>query len=197
MKNALIIFVRNPVWGKVKTRLAAGIGDAKALQVYEHLLQHTQSIVKDVSVTNFVYYADEINNDDLWNGFEKRKQYGDDLGERMQHAFEEIFAAGFLKVCIIGSDCFELTSDIITNAFTSFAESDIVIGPVMDGGYYLLGSNRFIPQFFINKTWSTSTVFSDTLKDAAVLNLSVTQLPVLNDIDNEKDLLNSPLAFFI
>lgn len=67
----------------------------------------------------------------------------------------------------------------------------------MDGGYYLLGSNKFIPQFFINKTWSTATVFSDTLKDAADLHLSVTQLPVLNDIDNEKDLLNSPLAFFV
>jgi len=197
MKNALIIFVRNPVSGKVKTRLAAGIGDAKALQVYEHLLQHTQKIVKELPVTKFVYYADEINEDDLWDGFEKRKQLGDDLGERMRKAFEELFAAGFSKVVIIGSDCFELTADIINNAFGSLDESDVVIGPVMDGGYYLLGSNTFIPQFFINKKWSTATVFSETLKDAAALNLNVTQLPVLNDIDNEKDLRNSSLAFFV
>lgn len=197
MKNALIIFARNPVLGKVKTRLAAGIGEAKALQVYEHLLQHTQSIVKDIPVTKFVYYADEINEDDIWNGFEKRIQHGNNLGERMQNAFEELFKAGFSKVCIIGSDCFELTTDIINNTFACLDESDVVIGPVMDGGYYLLGSGKFVPQFFINKAWSTSSVFSDTLKDAATLNLSITQLPVLNDIDNEKDLRNSPLAFFV
>lgn len=197
MKSALIIFVRNPVLGKVKTRLAAGIGEAKALQVYEHLLQHTQSIVNDLEVTKFVYYADEINNSDLWNDLEKRKQHGDDLGERMQNAFEELFAAGFSKVCIIGSDCFELTSDIVTKAFAVLDTKDLVIGPVMDGGYYLLGTNKLIPQLFINKTWSTSTVFSDTLKDAASLNLSVMQLPVLNDIDNESDFRNSVLAFFV
>lgn len=97
MKNALIIFVRNPVLGKVKTRLATGIGDAKALQVYEHLLQHTQQIAKEIPATIFVYYADEIHEDDLWNAFEKRKQHGGDLGERMQNAFEELFANGFLK----------------------------------------------------------------------------------------------------
>lgn len=197
MKSALIIFVRNPVLGKVKTRLAAGIGEAKALQVYEHLLQHTQSIVNDLEVTKFVYYADKINNGDLWNDLEKRKQHGDDLGERMQNAFEELFAAGFSKVCIIGSDCFELTSDIVTKAFAVLDTKDLVIGPVMDGGYYLLGTNKLIPQLFINKTWSTSTVFSDTLKDAASLNLSVMQLPVLNDIDNESDFRNSVLAFFV
>ena len=195
MKEALIIFVRNPVLGKVKTRLAAGIGDEKALQVYKHLLQHTQSIAKSVSATKFVYYADEINTNDLWNGFEKKLQHGHDLGERMEHAFQEIFAAGFLKVCIIGSDCFELTTDIIVNAFIGLDNADVVLGPVMDGGYYLLGTNRLIPDFFINKDWSTETVFVYTLKDAAALKISVTQLPLLNDIDTEKDLHNSPLAF--
>jgi hypothetical protein len=197
LKNALIIFVRNPVLGKVKTRLAAGIGDEKALQVYQHLLQHTQSITKNLSVTKFVYYADEINEDDVWNGFEKRKQQGNDLGERMLYAFEEIFETGFSKICIIGSDCFELTTGIIFDAFEKLDTADVIIGPVMDGGYYLLGTNRLIPEFFTNKTWSTATVFADTLKDAAALNIRVTQLPLMNDIDTEKDLHNSPLAFFV
>jgi hypothetical protein len=197
LKNALIIFVRNPVLGKVKTRLAAGIGDEKALQVYQHLLQHTQSITKNLSVTKFVYYADEINEDDVWNGFEKRKQQGNDLGERMLYAFEEILETGFSKICIIGSDCFELTTGIIFDAFEKLDTADVIIGPVMDGGYYLLGTNRLIPEFFTNKTWSTATVFADTLKDAAALNIRVTQLPLMNDIDTEKDLHNSPLAFFV
>ena len=195
MRNALIIFVRNPVLGKVKTRLAAGIGDGKALQVYEYLLQHTQSITKNIPVTKFVYYADEVNDNDVWKGFKKKLQHGDDLGERMQHAFQELFEAGFSKICIIGSDCLELTTEIVTTAFEKLGRTDVVMGPVMDGGYYLLGTNRLIPEFFTNKTWSTATVFADTLKDAAVLNISVTQLPVLNDIDTEKDLFNSSLAF--
>lgn len=197
MKNALIIFVRNPVLGKVKTRLAAGVGDSKALQVYEHLLQHTHSISKHLPVTKFVYYADGINEDDVWNGFEKKLQQGSDLGARMQHAFTELFESGFTKVCIIGSDCFELNTDIVLSAFKSLDNTDIVIGPVTDGGYYLLGTNKLITELFINKSWSTNSVFNDSLKDAAALNLTVQQLPLLNDIDNETDLRNSPLAFFI
>lgn len=195
MKNALIIFVRNPVLGKVKTRLAAGIGENKALQVYEHLLQHTHSITKDLPVTKFVYYSDGINDNDLWNGFEKKGQKGNDLGERMLNAFTELFESGFAKACIIGSDCFELHTEILLSAFEMLDQTDMIIGPVMDGGYYLLGTNKLIPELFNNKSWSTDSVFNSSLKDAAALNLSVHQLPLLNDIDNETDLRNSPLAF--
>ena len=197
MKNALIIFVRNLVLGKVKTRLAADIGNEKALQVYEHLLEHTHSITKNLAVTKLVYYADDINEDDLWNGFEKRLQQGNDLGERMQDTFKHLFNEGYSKVCIIGSDCYELNNNIIETAFEKLDNADVVIGPVMDGGYYLLGCNKLIPEFFINKAWSTETVFADTLKDASALKLSIQQLPVLNDIDDEKDLCNSALAFFV
>lgn len=197
MKKAIIIFVRNPQLGKVKTRLAAGIGDEKTLQVYQHLLQHTCNITKQVSAATFVFYADYINENDLWNGFEKRLQSGDDLGERMSIAFDYLFAEGFTNVCIIGSDCYELTSDIILDAFEQLKLNDLVIGPVLDGGYYLLGMNEMIPEVFINKAWSTDTVFSDTLKDAAMLNLTLHQLPILSDIDNADDLHNSALAYFV
>lgn len=197
MKSGLIIFVRNPVLSKVKTRLAATIGEEKALQVYKHLLQHTHTSTKDISVTKFVYYADYINEDDIWNGFEKKLQQGNNLGQRMQIAFQELFEADFTKVCIIGSDCYELNSNIIERAFEKLNTADIVIGPVTDGGYYLLGLNKLIPELFINKSWSTETVFADTIKDATSLQISFHQLAVLNDIDTEKDLRNSTLAFFI
>lgn len=124
-------------------------------------------------------------------------QQGDDLGERMQDAFQHLFNEGYSKVCIIGSDCYELNNNIIETAFKELDNADVVIGPVMDGGYYLLGCNKLIPEFFINKAWSTETVFADTLKDASALILSIQQLPVLNDIDDEKDLRNSALAFFV
>ncbi len=197
MKNALIIFVRNPVLGKVKTRLAATIGDEKTLMLYNHLLQHTHSITVSLSVTKFVYYADYINEDDLWNGFEKKLQQGDELGERMKNAFTELFETGFTNICIIGSDCYELNSDILADAFEKLYTADVVAGPVSDGGYYILGMNKPIPDFFINKAWSTQTVYADTLKDAAALNLRLHQLPMLNDIDTEADLRNSALAFFV
>lgn len=197
MTNALIIFVRNPVSGKVKTRLAATIGDQKALLVYKHLLQHTQSITQHLDVSKFVFYADFINENDLWNGYEKKMQHGNDLGERMNNAFAELFAKGYEKICIIGSDCYELNSDIAESAFEKLSTADIVIGPVTDGGYYLLGLNKLIPEFFINKAWSTATVFADTIKDATALHISFHQLTVLNDIDDEKDLRNSALAFFV
>ncbi|WP_462219272.1 TIGR04282 family arsenosugar biosynthesis glycosyltransferase [Ferruginibacter sp.] len=197
MKSGLIIFVRNPVLSKVKTRLAATIGEEKALQVCKHLLQHTHTSTKDISVTKFVYYADYINEDDIWNGFEKKLQQGNNLGQRMQIAFQELFEADFTKVCIIGSDCYELNSNIIERAFEKLNTADIVIGPVTDGGYYLLGLNKLIPELFINKSWSTETVFADTIKDATSLQINFHQLPVLNDIDTEKDLRNSTLAFFI
>jgi uncharacterized protein len=197
MKKALIIFVRNPLPGKVKTRLAAGIGEEKALQVYEYLLQHTHSITENIAASIFVYYADYLNKNDLWNGFEKRLQQGDDLGERMKNAFADLFETGFTNICIIGSDCYELSNAILSLAFEILNSADVVIGPVTDGGYYILGMNKPVPDFFINKAWSTDTVFTDTLKDAAALNLSVQQLPMLNDIDTEADLRNSALAFFV
>jgi rSAM/selenodomain-associated transferase 1 len=161
------------------------------------LLQHTHSVTEKLPVTKFVFYADEINEDDLWNGFEKRIQEGRNLGERMLKAFAGLIEIGFTKVCIIGSDCLELNTTILQVAFESLNKTDMVIGPVMDGGYYLLGTNKLIPEFFENKKWSTDSVFNDTLTDAAALKLAVHKLPMLNDIDNETDLRNSPLAFFV
>lgn len=197
MKNALIIFVRNPVLGKVKTRLAATIGDEKTLMLYKHLLQHTHAITLNLPVTKFVYYADYVNEEDLWNGFEKRLQQGNDLGERMKNAFAELFEMGFKNICIIGSDCYELSNNTLMYAFEILNSTDAVIGPVTDGGYYVLGMNKPVTDFFSGKEWSTNTVFINTLKDAARLNLLIHQLPMLNDIDTENDLRNSSLAFFV
>jgi uncharacterized protein len=197
MKSALIIFVRNPVLSKVKTRLAATTGDEKALLVYKYLLQYTQSITKDLPVTKFVYYADFINENDLWNGYEKKIQQGNDLGDRMKNAFAALFTEGYRKVCIIGSDCYELSGAIIIDAFENLKTTDVVIGPVNDGGYYLLGTAKLVTDFFINKNWSTSTVYSSTLKDAENLQLTVSRLPLLNDIDEEKDLIQSSIAYLL
>jgi uncharacterized protein len=197
MKNALIIFVRNPVLGKVKTRLAATIGDEKTLQIYVHLLLHTKEIAQNITATKFVFYADHINEDDIWSGYEKRLQQGNDLGERMKNAFEEVFSAGFKNVCIIGSDCFELSSDTLHEAYENLDSCKIVVGPANDGGYYLLGMQLPVKDVFADIAWSTENVFAQTIEKINQQKLTCYLLPYLNDIDDEGDLLNSPLAFLV
>ncbi len=188
MKTALIIFVRNPVLGKVKTRLAATMGNEKALAVYLSLLNHTKKITENLPVTKYVFYADEINENDLWNGFEKKLQTGTGLGQRLQNAFEELFKLGHKQVCIIGSDCYQLTSSIVKEAFEKLQSNDVVIGPATDGGYYLLGMCSPLKDLFRGIAWSRENVMADTLKLALGLKLLVQHLPVLNDVDEEKDI---------
>ncbi len=188
MQTAIIIFVRNPILGKVKTRLAATMGDENALAVYKHLLQHTKEITVDLPVKKFVFYADGVTANDLWNGYEKCLQNGKDLGERMRNAFEWVLEKGYDKIIIIGSDCFELDEKKILAAFLKLNEYDVVIGPATDGGYYLLGMQSPFKNMFENITWSSDGVFDETLKQIQQKKLSVHILPTLNDVDEEKDI---------
>jgi rSAM/selenodomain-associated transferase 1 len=190
MRKAIIIFVRNPEPGKVKTRLAKEIGDEQTLRVYSDLLQHTHDITGNLDCDKFVFYADYINNDDLWEreNFEKKLQEGENLGNRMIVAFFELFQLGYSKVVIIGSDCTELTTFIIEDAFDQLDATDVVIGPASDGGYYLLGLTHLVPELFNNKQWSTDTVLADTIKDTVNLQKSCSFLTELSDIDTVEDL---------
>lgn len=188
--TALIIFVRHPVLGKVKTRLAKGVGDEKALEIYKLLLKHTLQITGALPFPKFVYYSDGIQEHDLWSHpeYTKRRQTGNDLGERMSNAFQAVFEQGFTKAIIIGSDCYQLTAEIIQEAVNALQEHPIALGPAFDGGYYLLGMNRFIPELFVNKTWSTDQVAGQTLGDAERLKLPYALLPRLHDVDEAADL---------
>ena len=196
MNKAIIIFVRNPELGKVKTRLAATVGNDKALAIYNELLQHTFSTVKNIKADKFVFYHEVITDNDIWSemGFIKKIQQNVQLGEKMKAAFQEVFSADYKNVLIIGSDCLQLNSKIIEDAFTMLEEKDTVIGPAKDGGYYLLGMNIMQNFIFENKKWSTASVFSDTLHDIEQHQLSVGLLPELLDVDTEEDWLQSKMA---
>jgi hypothetical protein len=189
MKNAIIIFIRKPELGKVKTRLAAGIGDENALKVYNDLLLHTCNITKGLPLDKYVFYNDCETEEDLWskNGFERKVQKGNTLGEKMEEAFKVLFNEGYEKLIIIGSDCFELDESLIRKAFGQLDQHDVVIGPAKDGGYYLLGMSKTYPFLFRNKKWSTDSVCNDTMQDIQEHNLSCFQLPVLTDVDTKED----------
>jgi len=191
LNNLIMIFIRNPELGKVKTRLAKTIGDERALYIYNLLLNHTNKVSKGVNADKAVFYSDYINSNDQWktDGFIQFSQKGNDLGEKMKNAFQKAFKMGYKKVVIIGSDCFDLSEKIITDAFTILNESDVALGPAKDGGYYLLGMKTLYPTLFQNKLWSAENVLLDTLLDLAILDVSFKLLPILSDIDEEKDLL--------
>lgn len=188
-KQKLIIFSKNPVSGKVKTRLAATVGNANALKVYHKLLEHTARITGALNIPKVVYYSHEVEQRDAFApvDFEKKVQQGNDLGERMRKAFSaELSAAD--EILIIGSDCYELQTHHLKHAFSLLRENDAVIGPAKDGGYYLLGMKKVLSEIFQNKDWGKSEVFEDTMQDFKELQLNIAVLPELNDVDREEDL---------
>ncbi len=189
-KRLLIIFYRNPELGKVKSRLAVTIGEERALALYLLMAAHARKISLSVPVDRVVYYSAFIDREDNWpnESFKKQLQRGEDLGEKMKQAFEENINSGYESICIIGTDCLELTEDILMKAFEALKYNDTVIGPAADGGYYLLGMKKSIPEVFSNKMWSTSSVCQDTISDLKRLQCSYHVLPTLHDVDYESDL---------
>lgn len=188
--SAIIIFIKNPEKGKVKTRLAKTVGDDKALAIYKKLLQHTRAVTEDLKSDKYLYYSNKIDSTDEWSPevYTKCLQDGNDLGQRMLNAFEYVFNKGHQKALIIGSDCQQLTTEMLHNAINQLHINDVVIGPTYDGGYYLLGMNKLHPDIFLNKNWSTETVYQDTINDVARMRHSVSVLPKLSDVDEEKDI---------
>ena len=183
----LLIFVKNPMPGTVKTRIAYTVGNERAVAVYRHLLAYTQQITRMLPWKRVVYYGDFINTTDGWSEYQKFQQTGADLGERMLNAFAEQFAAGAKRVVIIGSDCLQIKPDHLKQAFRALDTVDVVLGPATDGGYYLLGMKQLHPFLFQDKPWSQPTLLTQTLNNLNQNNLSCTLLEELTDIDEWDD----------
>ncbi|WP_018615364.1 TIGR04282 family arsenosugar biosynthesis glycosyltransferase [Segetibacter koreensis] len=195
MENALIIFVRNSEKGKVKKRLAKSIGDEKTLEVYKYLLEYTKDITIQCKCNLFVFYSHYIHINDVFddNVFSKHVQEGDDIGERMMNAFKKVFDLGLKNICIIGSDCYQLETEILNEAFEKLRQSDIVIGPANDGGYYLVGMSKVYRDVFTNKDWGKTTLLNDTLETINTLGLTCSQLSQLNNLEDIDDLLQTDI----
>ena len=145
-------------------------------------------MAKKVEASRYAYYSVNIQENDLWEQeyFSKKQQKGEHLGERMQNAFQELFDLGHEKVVIIGSDLYDLDAKYIEEAYQKLDTHDAVIGPALDGGYYLFGMKKVLPNVFNQKDWGTETVFEDTLKDLENYNIHLTK--ALNDIDTFEDI---------
>jgi uncharacterized protein len=188
-KKILLIFIKNPRLGHVKTRLARTVGDAEALRVYHFLLEKTRAAALRSTARRMLFYSDAVEENDAWASsfFEKKVQHGTDLGERMDNAFRAAFSAGAEKAVIIGSDCPELDEAVLNHAFDALDAADFAIGPVPDGGYYLIGMKNPEPSLFYGIEWSTETVRARTLEKIRALGKTVVLLPELSDVDTEED----------
>ncbi len=190
----LLVFARVPALGRVKSRLAAGIGEPAALAVYQELLAITRAAIVASGVPATVWLADTAGPNPTateaqeWAELTCRCQPSGDLGQRMTAAFAAAFAAGAGRVAIIGTDCPGLRAEHLLQAVGLLNDHDVVLGPATDGGYYLLGLRQPQPELFQNKTWSTASVLTDTQADAHRLGLRVALLPALRDVDTAEDL---------
>lgn len=193
-KSVILLFIKAPVMGQVKSRLAAVIGKKAALELYKSfILDIVDTIKKTGHPFKICFYPPDAGAAvTSWLGrrWQFMPQQGNDLGQRMENAFTRCFSEGFERAVLIGSDLPDLTPSVLHEAITSLAENDVVIGPASDGGYYLIGFNKrtFMPRLFHGIPWSTETVFQETmaiLRDSA---LTVHRAPQWNDVDTAEDL---------
>ena len=186
-KEVVLVFQKNEVLGKVKPRLAAGLGKTRALEIYRLLLDKTYFELGTISVPIWTYFSDFIPENPTYPAGNRMLQVGQDLGERMKNAFAENFESGMEKVVLIGTDCPSLEGTHLAQAFEALDQSDLVLGPAMDGGYYLIGMKRRSDFLFEGIFWSTELVLSQTLALAAAQGMQTSLLPVLEDIDTLED----------
>ena len=194
MKRGLIVFAREPLPGKVKTRLAVSLGDRAAAELYETMLQDVLKTARQLSDVETVVFWDcgEGALPFLAERYRcsSRRQIPGDLGQRMRGAFEEMFNDGFGLCCIIGSDAPDVPLSYILQAYRVLeaTQADVILGPSRDGGYYLLGLRRVWEQLFVNISWSTAEVLEQSVTAAQGAGLKTAMLPEWQDIDTLEDL---------
>jgi rSAM/selenodomain-associated transferase 1 len=192
--RCLLLFIKNPEKGKVKTRLASAIGDKMAVRLYKRFVLEMLFTLNKGTFLFYLCYSPESPLSDLkgWlgNHYLYMAQSGENLGERMKNGFVEAISMNFKRVVLIGSDIPDLPLDFIEEAFAFLREKDVVIGPSFDGGYYLIGfkDKTFSPRVFEGIHWSTESVFEKTLRILKQEGLAVHTLQPLRDIDTVEDL---------
>ncbi len=199
--NTLIIFIKHPEPGKVKTRLARDIGETKATRIYSYMAETIIDKTSDpINYITIIFYDPPGKVEEIKNWINKREvqylpQTGSNLGDKISNAFEKVFTMGTNKAVIIGSDCIDVSKDIINEALSSLESTDVILGPAEDGGYYLLGLSKFVPEIFQDIEWSTENVLRQTIEKISENNLKFNLLKSLKDIDTVDDLKEANIEY--
>ena len=183
----VLLFLKAPRPGFVKTRLAVDLGDDIACEIFKSLASQTlATIPSDWPIRVFFTPSDALLEMTNWLGNSSTflPQIEGDLGQRLEAATRETFANGASSVILLGGDCPGITTDHLNKAAQCLANKQAVIGPAADGGYWLLGLPKDAPEAFQDITWSSDSVFSTTLNKLATLDLSPHQLETLEDVDD-------------
>lgn len=194
LKNNLIIFLKYPAPGQVKTRLGKVIGYEKAADIYSILIKHLLSqFINSKNYKITIQYSPEQRAREISEWLKIKNiepQKGKNLGEKLSHAFDTSFTKGYLNTVVIGTDCIELTNDNIENAFRILSgRFESVVGPTNDGGYYLIGfSKKNYPLLFKDIDWSSEKVFKQTIKKINNTKMKNKILNYYNDIDEISDI---------
>jgi hypothetical protein len=189
-----MMFVKAPEKGMVKSRLALSVGDEAALDLYRCFVKDLMGMMIRTGYTHFVCFHPPDSRKKIahWLGDTHilLPQTGENLGERMKNAFFEVFSKGYHNAILIGSDSPDLPGTLIDEAFSSLRDHGAVIGPSLDGGYYLIGfrTDTFLPEVFEGIPWSTPDVFLRTLHIFQKEGLLIHTLPKWRDIDTANDL---------
>lgn len=191
----LIVFTRYPEPGKTKTRLIPALGADGAAELHRDLTTDTLHTVEQLRMTRDVSIevrGTGASTESLAAQFGEHHSYilqgGGDLGVRMDRAFRDAFARGVGRVVVIGTDCPSLDAATLNEAFESLVENDLVVGPALDGGYYLIGLRQPVSELFDCIEWGTERVLGETIQRATTAGLSVRRLPSRMDIDEPCDL---------
>ncbi len=191
----ILIFTRYPVAGQVKTRLIPALGPDTAARLHrrmaEHVVTAARGLAENGDITIHIGCTGAPRKKfRSWLGHDLQyvQQIGADLGRRLQQGADAIFQSGPGPLVIIGSDLPDLNKAILANALDALKNTDMVIGPAADGGYYLIGMHRPNPELFENMDWGSSSVFARTTDAARWLGLTVAVLPTLHDVDRPEDL---------
>jgi len=193
-RHSLVVFVKSPETGRVKSRLAADIGEQKARRLYRCFVEDLlDSLDKgNYCLKIFFHPPDQQNVLAKWLGHHRcyEPQRGDDLGGRMRNAFEKCFSEGFEAAILVGGDIPDMTGEIVTEGFAALKSGDAVIGPSHDGGYYLIGfqSGTFVPEVFTGICWGADGVLKSTREILENKGLRLSFLPLWRDIDTYEDL---------
>lgn len=196
MNSCVLLLVKYPEKQQVKQRLAVGLTEDIAVELYRNFVLDTLTMVEDLSVSFYIcfYPHTEQKKFFTWLGTHDQflPQEGADFGKRMRSCFERAFALGFQRVVLIGSDSPDLPGGYLMKAFTALQTQEVVLGPAADGGYYLIGfrDTSFTPSVFEEIHWSTPTVLAETMTKIKKANRTVNLLPVWSDVDTIADLRN-------
>jgi uncharacterized protein len=194
-KQHLIIFTRYPEPGKTKTRLIPALGSIGAANLQQQMTEHTILQARELQETTGISVEVRFAGGSLqlmqdWLGLDLfyQSQGEGDLGARMARSLFNAFQNNAEQVIIIGTDCPGLTTQVLATAFQQLQTVDLTLGPAMDGGYYLIGLCRPIPELFANIDWGTSQVLQQTMVIVERCQVSHGYLPVLADVDRPEDL---------